>query len=75
MSGFFDRRRQERASSMRRALGFAFNLYLAAALWGHIKESKGELTCECNENCWCKKPAVSFFRWVFPVGHSLPDSR
>ena len=58
---------------MRRTLGWAFNVYLAAALWGHFKESQGEVTCECNDDCWCKKPGLSLFRWVCPVGHSVPN--
>ncbi len=57
---------------MRRVLGLAVIVYLAAAVRGHAKESRGELTCECEADCWCKKPGLSLFRWVLPVGHSLP---
>ena len=47
-------------------------LYLLVALWGHYKEGRGELCCHCRSDCWCKKPGLSLFRWVFPLGHSVP---
>ncbi len=47
-------------------------IYLLAAVVGLYRESSGSLKCECREDCWCKKPGLSLFRWVFPVGHSLP---
>ena len=45
--------------------------YLGLALLGLYREQKGDIVCDCAEDCWCKKPGLSFFRWVFPVGHSL----
>lgn len=57
---------------MRRSIGVVAALYLAAAAWGLAKESRGELHCECEGDCWCKKPGLRLFRWVFPLGHSLP---
>ena len=48
-------------------------IYLMAAIWGLIRESSGSIQCECLEDCWCKKPGLSLFRWVLPVGHSLPE--
>jgi hypothetical protein len=47
-------------------------LYLALAVRGLVRESRGELRCECRPDCWCKKPGLQLFRWVFPVWHSLP---
>ncbi len=58
---------------MRRALVIAALLYLAAAIRGLVKESNGELRCMCEPDCWCKKPGLRVFRWVFPFAHSLRD--
>lgn len=58
---------------MRRALVIAAVAYLAAAVRGLVKESNGELRCTCEADCWCKKPGLGLFRWVFPLGHSLRD--
>ena len=46
-------------------------LYVGAALIGHAKERRGTITCECQDACWCKRPALGLFRWVLPLGHKL----
>jgi hypothetical protein len=46
-------------------------LYVAAALISHSQERRGAIRCECREDCWCKRPGLSLFRWVFPFGHEL----
>jgi hypothetical protein len=46
--------------------------YLVLALVGRAKEAAGVYTCECYEDCWCKKPGLSLFRWVFPRFHHFP---
>jgi hypothetical protein len=46
-------------------------VYLGLALAGHVRELSGEWTCECADDCWCKRPGLSLFRWVFPYGHKL----
>ena len=46
-------------------------LYVGAALIGHAKERRGAITCECQDACWCKRPALGLFRWVLPLGHKL----
>ncbi len=46
-------------------------IYLSLALVGRYKESQGELHCGCDPDCWCKRPGVSLFRWVFPIGHKI----
>ncbi|MDQ3915126.1 MAG: hypothetical protein M3323_07325 [Actinomycetota bacterium] len=56
-----------------RGLAVAAMLYIAAAVRGLAKERSGELRCACEADCWCKKPGLSLFRWVFPFGHSLSD--
>jgi hypothetical protein len=54
---------------MKRVLGLAAGLYLAAALVGLARERMGLVTCGCADDCWCKRPGLSLFRWVFPRGH------
>jgi hypothetical protein len=46
--------------------------YLVLALVGRAGEAAGVYTCECYEDCWCKKPGLSLFRWVFPRFHHFP---
>jgi hypothetical protein len=50
-------------------------VYLGLAVMGQVRELSGELTCTCADDCWCKKPGPSLFRWVFPYGHisALPE--
>ena len=45
--------------------------YLLFAAIGRFVESMGAVTCECRPECWCKRPILSTFRWVFPAGHDL----
>jgi hypothetical protein len=47
----------------------AGGVYLALAALGHAREHSGSATCECRPECWCKRPGLSVFRWVFPFGH------
>jgi hypothetical protein len=49
-------------------LGFA---YLFLALIGRAQEAMGMRTCECYPDCWCKRPGLSVFRWVFPRFHHI----
>jgi hypothetical protein len=44
---------------------------IGAALIGRAQERRGAITCECEADCWCKRPGFSLFRWVFPLGHKL----
>ena len=55
----------------RLVLAFAIG-YLILALAARAKEAAGLLTCECYPDCWCKKPGLSLFRWVFPRFHHFP---
>ncbi len=54
---------------MRRVLLPAISIYLLAALIGRLAESRGKTVCGCAANCWCKKPLLGAFRWVFPFRH------
>ncbi len=55
---------------MRRVLLLLGTLYVAVALAGLTRERRGEITCECAEGCWCKRPGLGLFRWVLPLGHT-----
>ena len=50
------------------------SVYLLAALIGRVSEMQGRSVCGCSPDCWCKKPLLSVFRWVFPFGHSGPSA-
>ena len=54
---------------MKRLLLGATSIYLLFAVIGRFVEAMGAVECGCGAECWCKKPVLSTFRWVFPVGH------
>jgi len=56
---------------MRKVLGRAAVMYLLFAVIGRFVEEMGAAQCECDETCWCKRPGLSLFRWVLPVGHRV----
>ena len=33
----------------------------------------GAKKCGCAQDCWCKRPVLSTFRWVFPYRHLSLD--
>lgn len=41
------------------ALGF-----VVLGIATRIMERAGVYTCVCAPDCWCKRPALSLFRWV-----------
>ena len=43
--------------------------YVILALVGRAKEAVGIKTCGCDPDCWCTRPGLSVFRWVFPRFH------
>lgn len=49
-------------------------LYLAVALTNRLAEGLGMRRCGCAEDCWCRRPVLSTFRWVFPYGHHDLDA-
>lgn len=53
----------------RRVLVGLTGLYLLLAVIGRFVEGLGAVTCECAQDCWCRRPGLSLFRWVFPRGH------
>jgi hypothetical protein len=46
--------------------------YVVLALASRAKEAAGMMTCDCDPDCWCRKPGLSLFRWVFPRFHRNP---
>ena len=43
--------------------------YVAVAALTRIQEANGMYRCACDADCWCKRPGLSLFRWVFPRYH------
>jgi hypothetical protein len=43
--------------------------YVALAFVTRAQEAAGLRTCTCYPDCWCQKPGLSLFRWVFPRFH------
>ena len=58
---------------MKRALISLAGLYVLFAAIGRFVEGMGAVECQCAADCWCKRPVLSTFRWVFPWGHSAPS--
>ena len=54
---------------MKRAILALLTGYVVLALVTRAKEAAGFYTCECDADCWCRKPGLSLFRWVFPRWH------
>lgn len=46
--------------------------YLVLALMSRAREAAGFMTCDCYPDCWCRRPSLSLFRWVFPRYHHNP---
>jgi hypothetical protein len=57
---------------MKRLVGRALGLYLLFAIIGRFVEGMGAVECGCSADCWCRRPVLSTFRWVFPFGHRCP---
>jgi hypothetical protein len=57
-------------------LSFAIG-YVVLGIVTRAKEAVGLYTCTCYSDCWCKKPGLSVFRWVFPRFHHemTPEER
>ena len=58
--------------NMRKMLLGGLRLFLLLAVLGHYLEHLGVTQCGCAPECWCKRPGLSFFRWVIPWGHRFP---
>jgi hypothetical protein len=49
--------------------------YVLVAVLSRLAEAAGAQRCGCAQDCWCKRPVLSTFRWVFPYGHQSIDAR
>ena len=47
--------------------------YVLLAALTRLGEAAGVQSCGCAEDCWCKRPVLSTFRWVFPWRHRGVD--
>ena len=57
---------------VKRLLATPLGIYLGAALVSRGLEGTGAMyRCACQSECWCRKPGLTLFRWVFPYGHKL----
>lgn len=52
---------------MKKLLTLGVVVGLAAAVNARIDAARD---CRCDPGCWCKRPGLRHFRWLFPVGHS-----
>ena len=43
--------------------------YVLLAIFTRMQEARGAYTWGCDEDCWCKRPGLSLFRWVLPRWH------
>lgn len=55
----------------KRLLMVVGGVYFIAALLGHARERSGSVVCGCSNECWCRRPGPSLFRWVAPFGHRV----
>jgi hypothetical protein len=59
---------------MKGSLRLAFLGYVFAGVLALGLERAGVYGCGCAPDCWCKRPGLKVFRWVFPYGHHLEKS-
>ncbi len=56
-------------AGMGRIVRGAVAAYLLAAVTGKVLEAAGVSRCGCSDDCWCRRPGLAAFRWVFPYRH------
>ncbi|CAI9418142.1 hypothetical protein HIDPHFAB_03196 [Nocardioides sp. T2.26MG-1] len=59
---------------MKRLVLIVLGGYLLVAVGNKVAEAAGMMTCGCADDCWCKRPGLSPFRWVFPWRHRGPHT-
>jgi hypothetical protein len=47
--------------------------YDILGIYTRAEEAAGVRKCDCYPDCWCRRPGVSVFRWVFPWFHHNPS--
>ena len=58
--------------SVKKVVAVVVLSYVGLALYCRAREVAGLLRCDCYPDCWCRKPGLSIFRWVFPRYHHKP---
>lgn len=58
-----------KVSGLQRVILVLVGGYVLIALGNKVAEAAGAMTCDCVNDCWCKRPGLNLFRWVFPWGH------
>ena len=56
-----------------RGLRCFIGIYVLVAVLNRLAETAGAKKCGCAQDCWCKRPVLSTFRWVFPYRHLSLD--
>ncbi len=56
---------------MKRALTLVVLGYVLAGFVSLGLKRAGVYKCACQPDCWCKRPGLNVFRWVFPRFHRL----
>ena len=59
---------------MRKFLLMLAGGYVLLAAGNRVAEHFGVMACGCADDCWCRRPGLSLFRWVFPWGHRSTHS-
>ena len=54
---------------MKRAVLMLVGDYVLVAVGNRGAEHFGAMRCDCAEDCWCRRPGLNLFRWVFPWRH------
>jgi hypothetical protein len=47
--------------------------YLLLAVGNKVAEAAGARRCHCADDCWCRRPVLSLFRWVLPWHKNRDD--
>lgn len=58
---------------MRRAALAVVGAHVAVAAGTRAAEALEARCCGCPDRCWCRRPGLSLFRWVFPWHHEQAE--
>ena len=62
-----------RFNMMKRVVWASVLGYVLLGFITRAMEAAGAYTCDCDPDCWCKRPGLSLFRWVFPRFHRIRE--
>ena len=66
--------REVAVDRLKRPLVGIASIYVLLDLIGRCVKGMGAVECECSADCWCQRPVLSLFRWVFPHGHRCGEA-